>query len=104
MKQTIGVKVQFTRKNAQKCLCGGCPVQSESQCVKDNSKKIGDIMSSPKFEPELLPRLYCSSGVASCKDIDLNQSCICGDCDVYDNYILGDGQPLDYFCKNGNAG
>lgn len=103
MKQTTEVKVPFTRQNAKKCVCWECPVQTDSQCIKENSKKMGEVMSTKFFEPEIVPGLYCSSGVGSCKDLDLARSCICGSCEVYHNYRLGSGQPLDHFCKNGNA-
>ncbi len=103
MRQTAGVKVPFTRQNAKKCICPECPVQADSQCIKDNSEKMGDVMTTKSFEPQIVPGLYCSSGVASCKDIDASRSCICGGCEVYNDYRLGSGKPEDHFCRNGNA-
>ncbi len=32
------------------------------------------------FNPETVTGLYCSSGKASCRDIDASRSCICGAC------------------------
>ncbi len=103
MQQTIGVMVPFTRPNAKKCICWECPVQANSQCIKENSEKMGEVMSTKYFEPEIVPGLYCSSGVASCKDIDTDQDCLCGGCAVFREYNLGKGKPTDHYCKNGNA-
>ncbi len=105
MAQTAGVgaKVPFTRPNAKKCICWQCPVQEHSACIKANAEKMGEVMSTKFFEPEIVPGLYCSSGVASCKDIKTDRSCICGGCPVYGNYDLGMGQPIDHYCANGRA-
>ncbi len=102
MKQTTGI-IPFTRSNAKKCLCWQCPVQIDSACIKANVKKMGDVMSTKFFKPQVVPGLYCSSGIASCKDIDTNRSCICGACEIYHSYRLGSGLPLDHFCKDGRA-
>jgi hypothetical protein len=29
------LKIDFNRENLDKCLCPGCPVQKESNCIKD---------------------------------------------------------------------
>ena len=96
-----GVKVPFTRVNAKKCICWECPVQANSACIKANTEKMGEVMSTKFFEPEIEPGLYCSSGVASCKDIDTTQPCICGGCPVYSDYSLEEGNPVEYYCKDG---
>lgn len=101
--ENIKVKVPFTRANAFKCLCRQCPVQSGSACVKSNVEKIGDIVSSRVFNLQVMPGLYCSSGVAPCKDIDTHLSCFCSGCPVYEGYNLGKGQPPNHFCENGLA-
>ncbi len=103
MKQTGRIKVPFTRENAKKCICWECPVQADSQCIKQNSEKMGEVMATKFFQPEIVPGLYCSSGAASCKDIDPNRGCICGACDIYNGNRMGSKQPLDHFCKNGKA-
>ncbi len=100
---TVAAKVPFTRRNAKNCICWKCPVQTESACIKANADKMGEVMSTKFFEPEIVPGLYCSSGAASCKDIDASRSCICGGCMVYGDYKLGAGRPAEHFCKNGAA-
>jgi hypothetical protein len=60
-------------------------------------------MTSKYFEPQIVPGLYCSSGVASCKDIDTSQDCLCPGCAVFNEYCLGKGQPTDHYCKIGKA-
>ncbi len=99
----LDVKVPFTKSNAKKCICWQCPVQADSDCIKKNEEKMGEVMSTKFFEPEIVPGLYCSSGVASCKDIDTSQTCICYKCPVFVDYNLAEGQPIDHYCKNGNA-
>ncbi len=100
---TVKAKVPFTRPNAKKCICWQCPVQTDSACIKANADKMGEVMSSKYFEPEIVPGLYCSSGIASCKDIKTNEACICGGCEVYGSYRLGAGQPTDHYCAKGAA-
>ncbi len=105
MAQTTGIeiKVPFTRSNAKNCICWKCPVQADSVCIKTNADKMGEVMSTKFFTPDIVPGLYCSSGIASCKDIDTSRSCICGDCKVYDSYNLAAGHPTDHYCGNGMA-
>ena len=100
MKQTKDVKVPFTRENAKKCICWKCTVQADSDCIKKNAEKMGEVMSTNLFEPEIVPGLYCSSGVASCKDLDTKRPCICYECPVFVDYNLTEGQPIDHYCKN----
>ncbi|HLB71502.1 MAG: hypothetical protein OIN88_09195 [Candidatus Methanoperedens sp.] len=49
------------------------------------------------------PEVYCSTGIAVCKDIDTRQMCICGGCAVWQDYDLISREPAYYFCKNGRA-
>lgn len=103
MTKTEDRKVTFTRENAKKCICWKCPVQANSKCIEENSEKMGDVMTTDFFDPEIVPGLYCSSGIAACEDIDTDKYCICPECDIYMEYNLGDGEPTDHYCKNGNA-
>ncbi|HTY81364.1 MAG TPA: hypothetical protein VMB24_01115 [Dehalococcoidales bacterium] len=98
-----GVKVPFTRLNARKCVCWKCPVQEPSACIKENSTMMGDVMTTKLFDPEIVPGLYCSSGTASCSDIDTERACICDRCLVFREFELGKGQPGGHYCKNGYA-
>ena len=91
----------FTRSNAKKCICWECPVQAESACIRANSDEMGDVMTAKAFTPEIVPGLYCSSGVASCRDLNPDKACICGGCQVYGDYELAAGQPTDHYCENG---
>ncbi len=103
MQQTIGVKVPFTRPNAKKCICWECPVQTDSACIKATAEKMGEVMATKFFEPDIVPGLYCSSGIASCTDIKTDRDCICGGCPVFRLYKLAGGQPIDHYCRNGAA-
>lgn len=103
MEQNAETIVSFTRENAKKCICWECPVQADSSCIKKNEEKMGEVMSTNFFEPEIVPGLYCSSGVASCKDIDTSKPCICYKCPIFLEFNLSENQPIDHYCKNGKA-
>jgi len=62
-------------------------------------KTHGDYKMSKNSDPEV----YCSTGIAVCKDIDTRQMCICGGCAVWQDYDLISREPAYYFCKNGRA-
>lgn len=101
-------KVPFAIENLKRCICGQCPVQIKSKCVKEKLDAAAKLMSDPKKakvmpKPKDIPRLYCSSGKASCKDIDANQMCICGSCAVWNEHVLADARPTMYFCLEGKA-
>lgn len=99
------VKVNFSIENIMKCLCPQCPVQSSSKCVK-GKKEMFNKTKNIKIETmkaEDFPGIYCSSGFASCKDIDTKQMCICGSCPVWAEYDLAGGKPRGYFCRYGIA-
>jgi hypothetical protein len=76
-----------------KCRCGMCPVQGFSACSTPQVKK----MINSRAE------VYCSVGIADCKDLDNTKQCICSQCQVYVNFNLANGDPKDYFCFNGKA-
>lgn len=80
MNKTNEGKIPFIRENVKKCICWQCPVQKDSKCIRHNEEIMGEVMATKHFQPEIVPGLYCSSGEASCKDIDPSRSCICGGC------------------------
>ena len=110
-----------------KCICGKCPVQAQSACSRPKIQKMMEMMASMsqpkegmgsagmpmslaessmremKPNPEEMPALYCSIGVAACKDLDNNKACICGQCQVYKDFSLMQGRPVEHFCFNDKA-
>jgi hypothetical protein len=104
MKQAAtAINVPFTVDNVNKCRCSICPVQQNSQCVKDKMNKRQDALNQDPMKPEEIPNAYCSQGKATCQDIDTNQSCICGTCLVFSEYNLPRGKPVGYYCRDGKA-
>lgn len=94
--------VDFTRENVTKCLCGTCPVQADSACVTEKDTKLGEAMKAGMDgmpSPADVAGLYCSTGVATCNDLDFAQPCVCADCEVFAENGLGQG----YYCERGNA-
>lgn len=101
-------KVQFTMDNIKKCICERCPVQAKSECVRKKMEMAKKMMNNPKMSDMMpktadIPGLYCSGGIAFCKDIDTKQMCICGSCPVWEEYNLSKGKPLNYYCRDGRA-
>ena len=94
------MKVPFDSKGAKDCICGQCPVQVRSACSKEKDK-VSRSLPSPK--PKDVSRLYCSSGKAACKDLELKQMCICGACPVWRRNKLSEAKPTLHFCRDGRA-
>jgi len=105
-------KVAFTMENGMKCICSKCPVQAGSPCAQE---KIGKMMKAdpPKGmaaqmtmqmpAPAEVPGLYCSTGKATCTDLNFKQMCICGNCPIWAENKLASGKPMGYFCRDGQA-
>lgn len=99
------VGIDFSMENIKKCLCNKCAVQIESQCVKDKQKIMllitqQDLDSPMRMDEERVPGLYCSTGRATCQDIDTKKVCKCNECPIWDEYGL---VPQRYFCRDGSA-
>ena len=101
MNQTTNSKVIFNSGNVGKCLCPKCPVQSKSQCVSKKLGTISDALSKNPLLREDIPGVYCSTGKATCQDLDPKQSCICGGCSVFKESNLAAGTPVGYYCRDG---
>ncbi len=112
-----------------KCQCAKCPVQAKSACSQPKIQKAMELMSKMAASgsisssgmpvgsmamqanptevsmpnPEELPRPYCAIGTAACKDLDNSKACICGTCQVYKDFNLASGKPVEHFCFNGKA-
>lgn len=95
------VNIEFNLENVKKCKCPGCPVQAKSKCAMDKLDKLSSMGGTPK--PEDVPGVYCSTGKATCSDLDPDQMCQCATCDIYKGNNLGSGEPNEYFCLNGKA-
>lgn len=103
MNHVISAKVSFTASNVGKCMCPKCPVQAKSQCVGGKLTSIKDALARTPLIREDIPGVYCSTGTATCKDLDPTQSCICGGCAVFSQFNLATGLPVGYFCRDGFA-
>jgi hypothetical protein len=104
-------KVPLTMENIDKCNCKMCPMQAQSACAKDLQSKMMEMkqsMQDGKMQmmtpmPEMVPGVYCSSGNATCKDLDFSKMCICPTCQVFKEHNLMTGTPMGYFCRDGKA-
>ncbi len=98
-------KVKFNKKNEKRCICEQCPVQTKSVCIQEKIRKMSEGSSNEMDMPpvEDVPELYCASGKASCQDIDTQKMCICGQCAVWQENNLVQGEPESYYCRDGKA-
>ncbi len=81
-------------------------MQSKSECIKKKMEMMKKAMEEEKeIKPkgEDVPGLYCSGGKATCKDLNMEQMCICGSCPIWVQYKLMNGKPSMYFCRDGKA-
>jgi hypothetical protein len=98
-------KIDFSMENIKKCLCSKCPVQIESQCVKDKQKIMllitqQDLDSPMRMDETRVPGVYCSTGKAICKDIDTKKDCKCDECSIWNKYKLENSIKARYFCRD----
>lgn len=93
-------KVAFSMGNLKKCQCPACPVQAQSKCVAEKVKALKEQMPKTVPKPkDVVPGVYCSQGMAVCKDLDPSKTCICPTCAVWTENNL----QSQYYCQRGNA-
>lgn len=100
-------KVPYVISNIERCMCPQCPVQADSACAQEKYSSLkNEINSSVKGEvpeSEKFPGMYCSTGSATCVDLNPNKQCMCKTCVVWKEYILENSKPMMYFCNIGRA-
>ena len=97
-------EIKFNRKNFHTCLCPNCPVEAESNCAQIKLNPIKGSKDIIMPNPKGVPGLYCTTGKATCTDLDPNKTCQCPNCDIWKGYNLNEGKPESYFCQNGKSG
>jgi hypothetical protein len=103
MSQTISTKVPFSATNVGMCMCPKCPVQTKSQCASSKLATIGQALSKSPLDRVDIPGQYCSTGTATCTDLDPKQPCMCPGCSVFSQYTLDKGTPVGWYCRDGFA-
>jgi hypothetical protein len=108
MGTTTEAIVPYIVSNIEKCMCPKCPVQARSACAQEKignlEHEMSSLQGSQAPEPQKVPGVYCSTGEATCTDLDPNGQCMCTTCTVWAGYCLEKGTPMMYFCNNGKAG
>ena len=79
------------------------PCQAESECAQAKMKMLQESMTGMSPKPSDVPGMYCTTGTATCGDLDPNKTCNCPNCDVFKENNLGDGEPGEYFRQKGMA-
>ncbi len=93
-------RVVFSTQNIRDCMCDKCPVQTSSNCTKQSLEKLANAMVNGELpKKDDIPKLFCSTGSIPCKDIDVTQECICGNCVVWYKYMLAKEKPMNYYCR-----
>ncbi len=101
--EKTGTLVPFAGAEVGLCMCPKCPVQAASGCVKGKVSSIQNALKKNPMERADVPGLYCSTGSATCRDLDRDKKCICGTCAVFGKYSLASRKPVGYYCRDGNA-
>jgi len=100
-------KVPFTVSNIKRCRCTVCPVQADSECAQEKYSELKNELECcggvEALEPQKVAGVYCSTGIASCKDLNFNKQCICHTCPAWEGYELKKSTPMIYFCNKGKA-
>lgn len=91
-------QVAYTWENVDKCWCGQCPVQSQSDCAKGKYEEAKDAEEMPPVGE--LPGLYCATGKATCDDINGVARCYCAECLVW----AENGLSANHYCVLGAPG
>ena len=102
MEKTM-MTVFFTGAEVGLCMCPQCPVQASSVCVKGKVPDIQNALKKRPLQRAEIPGVYCSTGTATCQDLDTSKNCICGTCAVFSKYDLDSGTPVGYYCRDGSA-
>ena len=97
----MATMLPFNAANVMKCFCTRCPVQANSSCVKGKMAKMKEAMMKNPLQREDIPGMYCTTGTATCQDLDTKQMCMCTACPIWAEYKLASGKPMGYFCRDG---
>jgi len=94
----------FTSYTISTCLCSKCPVEKDSKCAREQMSKVGETVCGTKpLNREEIPAAYCTTGKATCTDLDTSKMCICGTCKIFAKYGLDERMPVGYYCRDGSA-
>ncbi len=98
------VRVPFDRDSFNKCLCGGCPVNRSSACVRSQEAAFAPLAQKIEREghmpdPSITPGVYCAGGGSSCNDLDDGKSCLCPACPVHLRFGLSNS----FYCLKGSS-
>ncbi len=98
-------KAPYNRDTYNMCLCGGCPVNRSSDCIKKQEEELAPWYDKIEKEGTLppmkeLPGNYCATAKSVCAgDMDGGKSCLCPACPVHIELGLGN----NYYCLKGSA-
>lgn len=71
-------KVPLTVKNIKKYMCPKCPVQASSKCPMDKLDSLVKVLENAGEgnvpEAQGVSGLYCSTGKATCHDLNLKNN------------------------------
>jgi hypothetical protein len=99
--------VAYSILNVNRCRCTLCPVQADSECAQEKYCSLKNELESSggveALEPRKVPGIYCSTGKATCGDLNFSRHCICNTCPVWEENNLEDTKTKMYYCKKEEA-
>ncbi|ACZ61356.1 MULTISPECIES: DUF2769 domain-containing protein [Dehalococcoides] len=99
----MSIQMPFNQDTINKCVCHKCPVQNQSECVRDQMSVLKSSLNEIPLNPQKIPKAYCVSGKSLCKGVNRTKPCICGSCEVYAMYHLSEGEPGGFYCFEGKS-
>jgi hypothetical protein len=101
------VEIKFNVENLQKCQCGECGVQAESECAQAGFKMLPQILEEMEKgnmpNPKEIPGMYCATGTTMCNDLNYGKECNCINCEIYSTNELNQSEPGEQYCRNGKT-
>ncbi len=97
-------RVAYNRDSFNMCLCGGCPVNRASACVRELEEALAPHAEAIEKEglmppPETMPGIYCAVGISYCGDLSGRLKCLCPACPL----LMREGLGKSYYCLLGSA-
>lgn len=97
-------KVLYNLENYNRCLCGGCPVNRHSECVRRREQALAPVFDSietgvPLPKAMTMPGVYCAVGKSACEDLSERYACLCPGCSIH----IRRGSGAFRYCTNGSA-
>lgn len=93
--------IELNIENIQKCACLECPIQTESKCAQNKIENIQEMRKIEKNivpKPENIPGMYCITGITTCNDFKIKETCNCSNCNIFKENLDIENS-IGHFCR-----